>query len=411
MADTLEKIYDNTLTDTSFDANGEATIITTNSSTRHVIKDIKIIEGDADIPVSGTLQENGHDLVGLTANSSGSEIIGTSSTVKVKTSNLPFTYTDDVVRYQTTSSNIQLLKVPFINGISGKATNQTTDISHSNYTSDSTWRQYWSNIGPNENDVYHHNDRNSTQLLQVRNSSGSSLFSYNNNYRRSYFDGSQYAYYLHSSYLYRVDTHPTSGVSGSTYINESNLGSYSTYPELFGYRDEYAIGWTAQNTSAFVFDLQNATSRRISTNAATAFANSGAPFGLIKKSDGTYMIIAQVGAGTLKAYAFDPSTTDFGGSAAPVAHTVTLNPVALSYQGSFAYIGSRVYYVASGGILKAVDFDPATPTLTTIGNHAHNSGGYDVWGVSETPDASTISGRTYNVSPSLKLRITGVTSA
>ncbi len=84
MADTLAEIYRNTLTESSFDSNGEATIVTTNSSTSHVIKNIQVEDTDATIKVNGTLKVNDFDVVALTGSSSGSEIIAPSSTVKVK---------------------------------------------------------------------------------------------------------------------------------------------------------------------------------------------------------------------------------------------------------------------------------------------------------------------------------------
>ena len=89
MADTLAEIYRNTLTSSSFDSNGEATIVTTDSSTSHVIKNIQVSDTDTNVPINGTLKVNDFDIVGLTANSSGSEIIAPSSTVKVKTSATP----------------------------------------------------------------------------------------------------------------------------------------------------------------------------------------------------------------------------------------------------------------------------------------------------------------------------------
>ena len=94
MADTLAEIYRNTLTSSDFDSNGEATIVTTNSSTSHVIKNIQVSDTDTNVPINGTLRVNDFDVVGLTANSSGSEIIAPSSTVKVKTSAIPFNYQD-----------------------------------------------------------------------------------------------------------------------------------------------------------------------------------------------------------------------------------------------------------------------------------------------------------------------------
>ena len=94
MADTLAEIYRNTLTDSSFDSNGEATIVTTNSSTSHVIKSIQAEDTDANIKLAATLIINDFDIIALTGNSTGTEIIAPSSTVKVKTSAVPFSYQD-----------------------------------------------------------------------------------------------------------------------------------------------------------------------------------------------------------------------------------------------------------------------------------------------------------------------------
>jgi hypothetical protein len=88
MADTLSEIYRDTLTASDFDSNGEATIVTTDSSTSHVIKSIQAAEVDSQLLLQGSLDINGFTIVGLTANSSGTEIIAPSSTVKVKTNNI-----------------------------------------------------------------------------------------------------------------------------------------------------------------------------------------------------------------------------------------------------------------------------------------------------------------------------------
>jgi len=408
MADTLEKIYDNTLTDSSFDSNGEATIITTDSSTRHVIKDIKIIEGDADIPVSGKLQENGHDIVSLTANSSGSEIIGASSTVKVKTSNLPLTYVDHKISYSTSTTNVQTLTEPTVNGIGSKSSTSTTDISHSNWTQDSTWRQYWPNIGPNENDVYLHNNNNSTHRIYVINSSGSQIYSLSSSYRPHYFDGSRYIYYMSSSYLYRVDAH-SSSPSNTALINMGGQ-TYSTYPKMFGYKDEWIIGWSTQAANAYVFDLTNNSVRPITGNQSHVLDFGSSNAGIVKKTDGTFYIIEQEANNSLAAYLFDPVNTDYGSDPVSPSLTVPLATTASEYTGSYAYVGSRVYYVG-GGRLNFVDFETDTPTQGFVStSHSYSQFGYDCWGTEATPDASTISGRTYNINPSLKLRITGVTS-
>ena len=105
MADTLAEIYRNTLTSSDFDSNGEATIVTTDSSTSHVIKNIQAVDTDTTLPLNATLKINDFDIVALTGNSSGSEVIAPSSTVKVKTSALPLTFVDQEFQSQNNNSN------------------------------------------------------------------------------------------------------------------------------------------------------------------------------------------------------------------------------------------------------------------------------------------------------------------
>ena len=419
MADTLEKIYDNTLTASSFDSNGEATIITTDSSTRHVLKDIKVIEGDTQLPINGKLQDNGHDLVALSANSSGSEIIGPSSSVKVKSGNIPFTHLDHVIGYQTSTTETGKLKIPFINGLSGKASNETTtDTVHSN-TLDNGWRQYWTGIGPNNNTVYFHNDGNSVNITLIEDSSGGDLFYKTTAYRRNYFDGTRYVYYIDSGYLRRVDAHTTTNVgsSGTAYIAASGM-SFSSNPALFGYKDEIAIGWAKVNTDEiYLFDLVNATARQIGYHAQNTFVAGGGrangPWGLVKRTDGTYVMISQYTANVLRGWIINKDTTTFTSNTTANADIqVSLEQNAQDIDCSMAYIGSRVYYVSNSSprSIRYVDFETNSPTQHIVGDHIINYNGYDLWGKEETPDATTVSNRTYNVNPSLKLRITGVTS-
>ena len=104
MADTLAEIYRNTLTSSSFDSNGEATIVTTNSSTSHVIKNIQAEDTDT-LKLNATLEINDFNIVALTGNSSGSEVIAPNSTVKVKTSALPLSFVDQEFQNQNNNSN------------------------------------------------------------------------------------------------------------------------------------------------------------------------------------------------------------------------------------------------------------------------------------------------------------------
>ena len=90
MADTLESIYLNTaLGGTELD-DGEHTILTTNSTTRYVIKDMYVNNTSE---LTGTyLELNGFNVGGISANATGSLIIPPNSTLKIKSTNYPFQF-------------------------------------------------------------------------------------------------------------------------------------------------------------------------------------------------------------------------------------------------------------------------------------------------------------------------------
>ena len=78
-----------------------------------------------------------------------------------------------------------------------------------------------------------------------------------------------------------------------------------------------------------------------------------------------------------------------------------------------AVVGTKFYYLnqASTRVVAAWDFDPDTPTHSIIGSGLHyDTYGRDVTAVIRTPSTSTINARSYGVTPSLKLRVTGITS-
>ena len=77
-----------------------------------------------------------------------------------------------------------------------------------------------------------------------------------------------------------------------------------------------------------------------------------------------------------------------------------------------AVIGSRLYYLNNDNLKVAfIDFGPDTPTHGVIGtNTMAETYGSDLSIVERTPDSSTVSSRSGYPNPSLKLRVTGITS-
>ena len=90
MADTLAEIYNNTnLGSTQMD-DGEETILTTNASTSYVIKDMNVQNTSN---LTGTyLELNGFNVGYVTSNATGSLVIPPSSTLKIKSTNYPYSF-------------------------------------------------------------------------------------------------------------------------------------------------------------------------------------------------------------------------------------------------------------------------------------------------------------------------------
>ena len=102
MADTFEEIYKSTSLGSSQLDDGEETILTTNSSTRYVIKDM-YVSGTSDL--SGTyLELNGFRVSGIQANATGSLIIPPNSTLKIKSTDYPYRAYENLY-WATESSN------------------------------------------------------------------------------------------------------------------------------------------------------------------------------------------------------------------------------------------------------------------------------------------------------------------
>lgn len=420
MADTLEKIYEGSLQESDFNSSGVATIITTNTSTRHVIKDVKVKQGDADINIGGTLSVNDFDIADLSGNSTGSQIIGTSSTVKVTTSEFPLTYEDVVLQYQPATTTIEKLALPFVNNVSGKASNETTNASYagwSNISLDDARREYWTGIGASNYGLYFFTDYNATNTAGIVNSSGTLVTSLNATYQPIWFDGTQYAYRSANSYLYRADI--SAGQGFNTYIPATQNVGNTTYPKCFGYEDKYVIAWNAQATNGGVqiYDLQNQTSRYLLSSgysASGAFGSSVYPFYLVRVADDDYKMVRVASTSGWNYWDFDPAIDTFTGNSIPsTSIDLGVGKYMNSYQAAAQAIGSRIYYLNTNLNISYYDFatkENGTITTSIAGTYGSMPYGADLWGTKITPTSSTVSGRTYNISPSLDIQITGVTS-
>ena len=97
MADTLDQIYMNTALGATQMDDGEETILTTNATTSYVIKDMNV--QNTSILYNTYLELNGFNVGSVTSNATGSLIIPPSSTLKIKTSEYPYTYTNKEIYF------------------------------------------------------------------------------------------------------------------------------------------------------------------------------------------------------------------------------------------------------------------------------------------------------------------------
>ena len=417
MADTLAEIYRDTLTESDFDSNGEATIVTTDSSTSHVIKSIQAKEVSSNLAVAGTLEVNGFDIVGLTANSSGTEIIAPSSTVKVKTDAIPFTYLDDRFFVQSTSTNLVSTANAKLNGTAALSnildTTNTLPISLAN---DDTWRVVAPFLGPNNNTFFYFTNKNNQTNAYLYNSSGSEIWTETTGYVPKWFDGYRYVYYMTpgSGGITRADTWALS--SQNTEILSYSFPSTTTYSRTFGIRDKWLFFWPDHSGSkGYALNLQtNAVQDLTIANADNAFAAMDVQFHAVEVSNGYY--IFENDGQTIQYWAWD-GTQILDGTTQSQNVDVSLSGNQQTFRNAGSSnkvaVGSKFYYINSNNNLAYFEFEgtPAWGAEVTSNAFAATAPyGHDVTYVELEPTASEISARTYNASIGLKLRITGVTT-
>ena len=423
MADTLAEIYRATLTESDFNSSGEATIFTTNSSTSHVIKGVQAEEVDSSLLLAGSLDVNGFSVVGLTGNSSGTEIIAPSSTIKVKTNAIPLTYTDDRFYVQSTSTNSVSAVDAKANGviISSKLLDTTNPLGVS-LTTNANFRQAAPALGPNSNTWFYRHDDNSSHISQLYNSSGSGIFSENTSYIQKWFDGYRYVYFIGSgnSGVDRLDTWSTSGTVievGAGHWDNSN----STYGRLFGIRDKWVFFWPIYNNArGYALNLQTNVVQDFTTNPVSNVFTSGSmarQFYAVEVNNGYRIIRPNSGTG-LSYWDWDGSEI-LDSSSAGAGVELNFNGSSqqnfkTSNQNKKVTIGSKLYYINEANNLAYIEFE-GTPAwggeLTSNAFAATAPYGPDVTYVAgTTPTASEVSDRGLSVNIGLKLRITGVTT-
>lgn len=432
MADTLETLYNGTLQSSDFNSSGEATVFTNNSSQRRVIKYVQSLEGNATYPASGKLMVGDHELGTLSGNLEGTAIIGTGESLKVKATNLPTNDRDIAISWWGSGNTYHSYVIPYRNGIPqytlgsllSSQNNGSSAFDGRNLSSDCTW--LYTNVGGTAstqgNLIKIYSNLNNSQGIYIGNSAGSPSNIYYNttSYKPWVFDQKKYVYSISTTHLERLDATVASPSLTNLKALPQTMTSLSSHPKMFFVGDDYLIfNGGQQNNDSGPYTYQ------ISTDTLTDWgSNNNASAMLSNGSSGRNTLGNALSDGSYVIYQPYNATSIYYSRLWTPPHTGVLNMTSLNIalpsafqiytsKNSYAAYGDRFYYMGGvGHYLQYYDWvtgESGNVNGTNAMNHYSSNPTH--LGITEfTPQTSTQSGRTYEGTPSIKLRITGIKS-
>ena len=257
MADTLESIFQATSLGGTELNDGEHTILTTNSTTSFVIKDMHT-NGTSSL-ANTHLELNGFNVSGITSNATGSLIIPPSSTLKIKTTDYPFSFIEQKDMMGTGANNTVISKT-FLNPdgseLSGATKLGYTQASTPNNT-EVVDVEFGKSSSDNKEYIFHaKHDMNSSQVLAATENGSDGHSNTNHNVATGSYDPFAFGYnstYGHiavqlngqSLRYWPLNSSYTSPSANLSPVNPSNFGngnrangSYnqtqSSYPYMVG---------------------------------------------------------------------------------------------------------------------------------------------------------------------------------
>ena len=414
MADTLEEIYKATLSASDFDSNGVKTIITTNASTRYVLKDVQVESSEAQVPIKADLLINDMKVANIDSSVTGSEIVGPSSTVKVDTSTYPLIYTDNYYQVINSSGNLEQNITASIAGVVETGlTGLKSTITPVHSLNDYNYLGYWEGIGPNNVALKILSDGNSTTHYYTYNSSGTQIASNTQSYAPKAFDGYRYVYYFPSGSVMKkhdIWTNTTTDITASI-----GSGTATTYARLMYAGNGLFLGWKNYTGSdearrPFVFD-SNKNTIKTTTNGNSAnsqFNLNGEITWCTSDTNGNIYMAKINNTSNWSIYKINSSYLISSISGLSMSGFTHWSQTAWCSGGD----DSRIYFYSNNG--KVAYYDAAAHAFTETDLNFNSSSPFGGKGHltigSKTPSASTISSRTYSINPQVTYRVTGVKS-
>ena len=415
MADTLEEFVNATFDDDDFNSSGQANLLTTNSTTRYVIKDIQVSQADSEFSILPTLDINGFDIITLGSNgATGSEIIGTSSTLRATSSAFPLSYSDFTFSGIDTSDQVDRVQRPMINNVIDTSQGNITDYNNTAIATiyPDAAHMYAERVGPNNVVIQIRSDANSQTEFYAHDSSGTQIKSDTQSYRPKAFDGERYVYWANNNSIAKWDSWTN---TQTTFPNA--LGSYtaSSYPvccycgEGWLYiHGAYTSGGAGNrpflvnvNTETFV-DLSPG-----NNSAQSLFShNGGGMWGVFNGDSKIYMFRNSNSSDHVK-YEIDVDA----GTVVDTGQNVTIN---ISETRNWKSVWDRKLWMLDSSynvryydaVLDDNQWTDSGFNLTV----GRVSSQRQMVAYKATADSTEVAARTYGLNPGVKLRITGIKS-
>ncbi len=414
MADTLEEIYKATLTESSFNASGEATVFTTDSNTRYAIKDVQVKQVSTSLNVNADLVVNDVPVANVTSSVTGSEIIGPSSTVKLKTSTYPLNYEDVYFGFiPNGASSLDKKKKAFVNTIEDTGLGFITANGETFYgsaVSDTIVAHYQVH---NSVAIRLRGDLNSTTHMHVYNSSGTEVESETSSYTPKAFDQKRYVYWKPSGGNFKkYDTLNDTTTNITFSLGSGGVSSYArlVYAGNDWFWGSPQYGGGGVDTQPYIFNAATETFTHASNNSSgqSTYGYSNDPMWAVYY-EGIIHVIRVNSNTNWTRYEVNASTGAVSGS---TSFSGTDGPSMYSSGQWMDTHDNKLWYYSSSGYLSY--WDPSngkfTETTHQFSNTTPNGGRGHIFIGHETPSTSTVNARNYTIEPSATYRITGVKS-
>jgi hypothetical protein len=335
MADTLTEIYNSTALGPTQMDDGEETILTTNATTSYVVKDMNVQNTSA---LSGTyLELNGFNVGSVNANATGSLVIPPNSTLKIKSTDYPYSFYKESLQLYTPQNHL-LVSDTYVNPNDGTRIFAGMTKTTTAYSSMSeAVRAYRKVIGGNEYLYWHTHDNNSAQAMHWYDPTANNhnQFEYANYQAMGFYDHPTKGFLAlrldGTTLRYKdLDTNPvtTGGINtnDSPFGTSSKTNSYNPYPT-----SSYPRGFVAHDFFWYVpsssysdqihgIDLITGQHHKFTLSASLTLSGNNSFIVALRSSDDKFIFYKQRNSTTLEV-----NVSDVTKSSLASANSTTLN--------------------------------------------------------------------------------------